>query len=218
VRDPGRFRAAVATWVAGGSSAGAAAAAVRELAGEGVNTVVLVEGVSDLSAVEALAERYGRDLAGEGVCVVPIGGAMGVRRYLRILGRQGLGMAVRGMCDEAEEDHYRRGLAQAGYGTVPTRSAMEKLGFQVCVTDLEDELIRALGVTGVERVLAAEKDLARFRTFQNQPAQRGRPAERQLRRFLGTTSGRKAHYARALVAALDDDRIPLPLHRLLATG
>ncbi len=213
--DPGRFRAAVGAWVAGGPCARTAAAAARELAGEGVHTVALVEGVSDLSAVEALAERYGRDLAGEGVCVVPIGGAMAVGRYLRILGAQGLAVDVRGLCDEAEEDYFRRGLAQAGDGSASTRSAMDSLGFYVCVTDLEDELIRALGVAGVERVLAVEKDLARFRTFQNQPAQRGRAGEQQLRRFLGTTSGRKAHYARALVVALDVDRVPRPLHQLL---
>jgi hypothetical protein len=56
---------------------------------------------------------------------------------------------------------------------------------------------------------------AKFRTFQNQPAQRGRALERQLRRFLGTTSGRKAQYARVLIAALDFGRIPRPLDRLL---
>lgn len=72
-----------------------------------------------------------------------------------------------------------------------------------------------MGVAGVEQVLAAENDLASFRTFQNQPAQRGRAVERQLRRFLGTSSGRKAQYARALIAALDFGRIPRPLDRLL---
>ena len=213
--DAGAFRTAVVTWAASGPGAATAAATARELAREGVHTVVLVEGVSDLAAVEALAERYGRDLAGEGTCVVPIGGAMGVGRFLRIFGPDGLAVAVRGLCDEAEEGFFRRGLEQAGYGSALTRSAMESLGFHVCVADLEDELIRAMGVAGVEQVLAAEKDLARFRTFQNQPAQRGRAVERQLRRFLGTTSGRKAQYARALVNALDLDRIPRPLDQLL---
>ncbi len=216
MRDLERFRAAVGTWAAGGSDAPAAAAVARELARDGLRTVVLVEGVSDQVAVEALAARQNRDLAAEGVCVVPIGGAMGVGRFLRIFGVHGLGVNTRGLCDEAEEGYFRRGLEQAGYGTGLTRPAMGSLGFFVCVADLEDELIRALGVAGVERVLAAEKDLARFRAFQNQPAQRGRAVERQLRRFLGTTSGRKAHYARALVLALDADRIPRPLDHLLA--
>ena len=67
---------------------------------------------------------------------------------------------------------------------------MERLGFYVCDADLEDELIRALGAAAVERVLDTQGELAPFRTFQQQPAWRGRPTEQQLRRFLGTFSGR----------------------------
>jgi hypothetical protein len=92
---------------------------------------------------------------------------------------------------------------------------MERLGFFVCVADLEDELIRALGVAVLERILNREGDLKAFRVFQNQPHQRDRTTEQQLRRFLGTTSGRKAQYARALVDGLDDSRIPRPLEALL---
>jgi hypothetical protein len=142
---------------------------------------------------------------------------MGVGRFLRLFGAHGLAVDVRGLCDEAEERYFRRGLEQAGHGTGLTRSAMASLGFHVCVADLEDELIRALSVEGVERILAAEQDLARFRAFQNQPAQRGRAVERQLHRFLGTTSGRKARYARLLVSALDPERIPRPMDHLLAS-
>lgn len=40
--------------------------------------------------------------------------------------------------------------------------------------------------------------------------------EQQLRRFLGTHSGRKAQYARALVEDLEPARVPRPLERLLA--
>lgn len=215
MREPDRFRAAVWVWAAGGADAAAAATVARELADGRIATVVLVEGVSDQSAVEALAARRDRDLTGEGICVLPIGGAMGVGRFLRILGAQGLAVHVRGLCDEGEESYFRRGLEQAGLGAGLTRTAMEALGFFVCVADLEDELIRALGTVGVEGVLAAERDLARFRVFQNQPAQRTRSVERQLRRFMGTISGRKARYARALVDALDPDRVPRPLDRLL---
>jgi hypothetical protein len=49
----------------------------------------------------------------------------------------------------------------------------------VCVKDLEDELIRALGSAGVEEVLAAQGELETFRNFQNQPAWRGRPVIRR---------------------------------------
>jgi hypothetical protein len=217
VRDLADLQASAAAWAADAADAHVAAAVARELAGDGpTNWVVRFEGDSDRGAVAGRAARRRRDLATEGVCVLPMGGAMGVGRFLRLLGPRGLGLDVRGLCDEAEEDFFRRGLEHAGIGAGLDRAAMEALGFQVCVRDLEDELIRAHGTGGVERVLAAEGDLARFRLFQNQPAQRGRPVERQLRRFMGTTSGRKARYARSLVLALDPDRVPRPLDRLLA--
>ena len=216
MRDLERFRAAVGTWVAGGANAPADAAVVDALTCSGA-AVVLVEGISDVQAVEALAARRDRDLAGEGICVLSIGGAMAAGRFLRLFGAPWFAANVRGLCDEAEENYFRRGLERAGFGADLTRSAMESLGFYVCVADLEDELVRALGPAAVERVLAAEEDLARFRLFQNQPAQRGRAIEQQLRRFMGTTSGRKARYARALVRALEPNCVPRPLDRLLAS-
>ena len=93
---------------------------------------------------------------------------------------------------------------------------MERLGFYACVDDLEDELIRSLGVPAVEEVVAAQGELRSFRILQRQPAQRGVPIERQLRRFLGTHSGRKIHYGRVLVEALDLARVPRPLDLVLA--
>jgi hypothetical protein len=90
------------------------------------------------------------------------------------------------------------------------------LGFYVCVADLEDELIRALGAAAVEAVVEAHGDLGPFRTMQKQPAWQGRPTEEQLRRFMGSGGRRKIRYARFLVEALDLDRIPRPLDRALA--
>jgi hypothetical protein len=69
----------------------------------------------------------------------------------------------------------------------------------VCSADLEDELIRALGVVSVEQVVEAQGDLGSFRTLQKQPEWRGRTTEQQLRRFMGSGSGRKIRYARLLV-------------------
>ena len=46
--------------------------------------VVLVEGVSDQRAVEALAERRGRNLDAEGISVVPIGGAQAIGKFLKL--------------------------------------------------------------------------------------------------------------------------------------
>jgi hypothetical protein len=93
---------------------------------------------------------------------------------------------------------------------------MERLGFFVCDADLEDELIRSLGVEAVERVVEAEGELDPFRTFQRQPHWQGRPRHEQLRRFLGTHSGRKVRAAEAMVESLDPDHLPAPLAGLLA--
>jgi uncharacterized protein (DUF2384 family) len=93
---------------------------------------------------------------------------------------------------------------------------MESLGFYVCVADLEEELIRALGADAVERVVDAQGDLRSFRTLQKQPAWQGRAKEEQLRRFMGSGGRRKIRYARLLVDALDLADVPRPLDRLLA--
>ncbi|MBM9509272.1 ATP-dependent endonuclease [Actinacidiphila acididurans] len=210
-----RFRPALIAWAAGGAGADEAAAAARELAG-GLRTVVLVEGGSDQVALEALATRHGRDLGAEGVAVVPLGGATSIGRFLDVCGPAGLGLPLAGLCDIGEERHFRRHLERVGLGSGLTPAALETLGFHVCVADLEDELIRALGAEGVCQVIEAQGELRPFLTFQGQPAQRDRPVEHQLRRFMGTHSGRKALYAQALVAHLDLDRVPRPLERLLA--
>jgi hypothetical protein len=180
------------------------------------DTVVLVEGASDQAALEALAERRGRDLGADGVSIVPIGGAQAIGSFLDRFGPRGLDVSLAGLCDAGEEDDFRRGLERAGLGTDLTRTGMEALGFYVCVVDLEDELIRSLGTAAVERVVEAQGDLRSFRTLQKQPAQQERTHEEQLRRFLGTRGGRKIQYARLLVDALDLSRVPRPLECVLA--
>ena len=179
----------------------------------GVRAVVLVEGVSDQAAVEALARRRGRDLDSEGVLVVPMGGAQAIGRFLDRFGPRGLGIGLAGLCDAAEEDEFRRGLERAGLGSDLTRTAMEELGFYVCDADLEDELIRALGVAAVERIAEEQGELGSFRTFQKQPAQQERSHEQQLRRWMGN---RKIRYAPLLVDALEPAAVPRPLDLVLA--
>ncbi|HXG76245.1 MAG TPA: TOPRIM nucleotidyl transferase/hydrolase domain-containing protein [Gaiellaceae bacterium] len=175
--------------------------------------IVLVEGPSDRLAVETLAERRGRDLAAEGVLVLPIGGAHALGNALRLIGPREITLA--GLCDAGEEREVARALERAGLGAGLTRATLAELGFFVCDADLEDELIRALGVDAVERVLAENGDLSSFRTFQKQPQWRGRPVEHQLRRFFGSSAGKVA-YARPLVQALDLERVPPPLDGVLA--
>ena len=178
-------------------------------------TIVLVEGVSDQLAVEALAERYGRNLAAEGVSVLPMGGATNIGHFLDRFGPHGSGVRLAGLCDEAEAGVFRRGLERAGLGSELTTVGMQSRGFYVCAPDLEAELIRALGISALERILADEGDLASFRTFQQQPAQRGKSDQAKLRRFMGTRGGRKIHYAPLLVRSLEADRVPRPLRDLL---
>jgi OLD-like protein len=179
-------------------------------------TVVLVEGISDQRAVEALARRLGRSLPEEGVVVVPMGGAQAIATFLDRYGPHGLDVRLAGLVDAGEEAVFGRALERAGLGTALTRADMERLGFYVCVEDLEDELIRATGVDAVEEIVAAEGELASFRTFQRQPAWRGRPLDEQLRRFVKTHSGRNIRTATLLADALDLARTPRPLSGLLA--
>jgi hypothetical protein len=179
-------------------------------------TVVLVEGISDRVALEALAGRRGRDLDAERIAIVPIGGAQAIGSFLEQFGPKGLDIRLAGLCDAAEEGHFQRGLERAGLGSNLTRAEMERLGFYVCVADLEEELIRSLGVVAVEEVVEAQGDLGSFRTLQKQPAWHGRPTEDQLRRFMGSGGRRKIRYARLLVEALDLTRVPRPLDGVIA--
>jgi hypothetical protein len=176
-------------------------------------TVVLVEGTSDRLALEALAERRGRDLAAEHTSIVPMGGAQAIGRFLERLGPAGENLRLAGLCDAAEERDFRRGLERAGLGSNLSRAGMEELGFFVCVADLEDELVRSAGADLVGQVIAAQGELASFHTFQKQPAKRALPYEEQLWRFMWN---RKARYAPLLVRALDLDRVPRPLDGVLA--
>ncbi|MGI5285196.1 TOPRIM nucleotidyl transferase/hydrolase domain-containing protein [Nonomuraea polychroma] len=179
-------------------------------------TVVLVEGASDKSAIEALAERRGRNLTAEGISLVAMGGATNIGTYIGRFGPPGPNLRLAGLCDVGEEGDFQRALERAGLGSNLSRSDLEALGFFVCVADLEDELIRALGTATVERVVDAEGELSSFRTLQKQPTWRGRTTHDQLRRFMGSGGGRKIRYSGLLVAALDLDRVPRPLDMLLA--
>jgi hypothetical protein len=174
---------------------------------------VLVEGQSDRVALEALARRRGRDLAAEGVSVLPIGGAQATGRFLDRHGPRGSDVVLAGLCDAGEEAAVRGALERAGLGAPLGRADMEALGFHVCDRDLEDELVRALGAPAVEAVLAEHGLLRSFRTYQKQVAHRGRTAEDQLR---GVLTNWKIRLAAPLVEALDLGRVPRPLEAVLA--
>lgn len=168
--------------------------------------VILVEGVSDQIAVEALARAEGRDLVALRVAVVPTGGAHAIGHFVVRLGRAGVGLRVVALCDSGEAPVVRTAVARAA-GDVPVF---------VCHADLEDELIRAVTPAGVQDVLGAHGDLGSFRTLQKQPPWRDQPVQAQLRRFFGSGATRKLRYAEDLVvAAVALGRVPAPLRHVL---
>jgi hypothetical protein len=156
--------------------------------------VIAVEGTSDKVVLERISRRLGRDLEAERISIQAIGGAHAIRRFVAELVPD---VAVRGLCDENEEHLFRRVLDDV----------------YVCVPDLEGELIRAIGV---ERMLEIV-DRDSFETLQRQPAQRGRPLELQLHRWLRSISSRYHRYLPILVDALEPDRVPAPLAGVLVS-
>jgi len=178
--------------------------------------VILVEGISDQLALEALARRRGRNLEAEGIAIVSMGGATNIRRFLDVYGPNGFDMRLAGLYDAGEEGDFKRALEREGFGADLTRAAMERLGFYACQADLEEELIRALGTVGVEQVIESQDELPSLRSLQNQPAWRGRNVEQQLRRFFGSKGSRKSRFGALLVDALDLTQVPRPLDLVLA--
>jgi hypothetical protein len=177
--------------------------------------VVLVEGLSDRSALEVLARRRGRDLADERVQIVAMSGATNIGHYLERYGPPGLGVTVAGLYDLAEERFFRQALERVGLGAQLSRAGLEALGFFMCSADLEDELIRAVGAEEVQGIVEAEGELTSFRRLQRQPAQRDRSLHDQLRRLMGGRSGNKYRYARLMAEAVDLRRVPRPLDAVL---
>ncbi|MGA2551503.1 MAG: TOPRIM nucleotidyl transferase/hydrolase domain-containing protein [Burkholderiaceae bacterium] len=181
----------------------------------GTKAVILVEGLSDQAALEALASRRGLNLMAERVLIVCVGGATNTGKFLDALGPPGLGVHLAGLVDADEEPHLWRQLERVGLGANLSRASAESRGFFVCDADLEDELIRALGAASVEGLLAIQGELESFRRFQNQPAQRARQHHAQLRRFLGTRARRKIRYGALLTNALEPDHVPRVLDGVL---
>jgi hypothetical protein len=192
------------------------ASVARQLAADAKSrAAILVEGWSDQAAVETLAQRRDIDLRAEGIGVVPIGGVTNLGHFIDALGPRGLGPTLAGLYDVGEERHVLRSLERCGLGNGLTRASAQALGFFACDADLEDELIRALGIAVVEQVIEADGELASFRRFQAQPFQQTQDHHAQLRRFMGTRSGRKIRYGTLLVAALVLDQTPRSLERVI---
>ena len=175
---------------------------------------VLVEGPSDEAALRVIARRLERSLDAEGVSVVVLDGITNISAAVATLTTRRPPPRLAGLYDAGEEHVVRRALHRSGYGELD-RAGLAAAGFQVCDADLEDELIRSVGIEGVLAVVEAEGEGRAWRTMRRQPAQVGRPLAAQLRRFMGTRSMRKIRYGRLLAEAVELDRIPPPLVRVL---
>ncbi|MEQ1698669.1 MAG: TOPRIM nucleotidyl transferase/hydrolase domain-containing protein [Ilumatobacteraceae bacterium] len=180
----------------------------------GTAVAVLVEGVSDQLAIEALAARHGIDFAAAHVAVVSMNGVTNTGRCLRARGDDEQ-LVILGLCDAAEERVVRRALKSVGIVVEDGSDGLAAAGFFVCDLDLEDELIRALGHDAMVRFIEEQGELDSLRTMQQMPDQRERTLQQQLRRFVGTRGGRKIRYAPLLIDALDLDRTPAPLAAVL---
>jgi hypothetical protein len=180
-----------------------------------LRTVVLVEGQSDRTALQTLAQMLDRDLTAEGVDVVAMGGITNTRAFALQYGPRGLGVPLVGLYDAADQAKLQRGLAAAGVDAAADSAGLAALGFYMCSVDLEDELIRALGAEAVEQVIEAAGEARSLRLLTGMPAQQGWQREAVLRRFIGVRSGRKARYAALLVDALEPGQVPPPLAAVL---
>jgi hypothetical protein len=186
-------------YVSGPAAATQATALALPLAQQ-ARTVVLVEGISDQIAVEALLAAHAVGL--DHLAVLPTGGAHGMGRHARELAA---GRRLVALCDAREAPIVRGRLD-------PLRVPLV-----VCDRDLEDELIRSLGTDLVIATIEANGEARAFRTMQRQASWAGRPVHDQLRRFLGAGATRKSRYAALLVErAVAVDAVPDPLRTLVA--
>jgi hypothetical protein len=161
---------------------------------------VLVEGESDRRALLTLAPRLGVPTPE----ITVLDGITNLRKHLAGPDRA----PVLLLHDRGESAYVVRVL---------TDSPPDVRRF-VCDLDLEDELIRAVGVPGVLAVVEARGERPAYDRMAQQPAQRGRPDAQRLRRWLGARSGHKLTYAGYLAEAVPLGSVPAPLRDLLTAS
>lgn len=160
------------------------------------SATVLVEGESDRRALEVLARRLDLPVPAP----VVMDGITNLRAHLD----RGLGPYLL-LHDRRETPYVERTVARAG----------REVHSFVCDADLEDELIRAVGVAGVLAVVDAQHERTSYERMAQQPAQRDRTDAQRLHRWLGARSGHKLTYAGHLADAVLLDAAPRPLVDLL---
>ena len=175
---------------------------------DGAARVILVEGISDQIAVEAVAERAGTNLAGRGIVVVPMGGIHALPSYLRRIASMPAGTELVGVYDVGEA-----AVVANAFGC--RIDHITDFGFHACVDDLEDELIAAVGAERVVALIESHGDGRPLRTLQHQEEWRDRRLPSQIRRFIGSGARRKLRYARVLGLEVPPERVPIALRAVL---
>ena len=174
-------------------------------------TVILLEGHSDLLAIRVLARALDVDLDARGISLLSLDGAGSVVHYLSLFGPAGLGLTLRGLCDADHEETWRTRLQDAGI-EVTDRAAMNAVGFQVADADLEEELIGALGTQRVSELIEKENADQAFANFTQQGAIARLSLAEQQHDFLHKQSVR---WAPVLADDLSVEDIPQPIRDLL---
>jgi len=175
-------------------------------------TVILVEGFSDLLAVRAVSPGLGVNLDGAGVSLLSLDGGDLFMHYLHLLGPEGLDLDLRGLCDADKEASWTAKLNGAGVCVVD-RASLNAAGVQVCAPDLEGELLAALSDAEINQALNCDGALGDFQTWAAQQPQATLTVGGQHERFVKRD---KIRWAPLLAAAIDPANVPTPLINLLA--
>ncbi|GAB3622811.1 hypothetical protein GCM10027418_08930 [Mariniluteicoccus endophyticus] len=181
-------------------------------AGSDSRLAVLLEGASDVAAVRALMATCAVDE--RPLEIVSLDGVTNIGRVLADIRQVRPDIDVVGMCDAAEARFVERALVADG---LPVRDASDLpvYGFFVCDSDLEEELVRALGAERARDALEGAGLGGKLDALRQQAAWADRPLFEQVHRFCGVGSGRKELAAGILASALAEDEIPEPLSMLL---
>ena len=175
-------------------------------------TVIVVEGFSDLLAVRALARKLGINLDAAGVSLISLEGATLFQHYLQLLGPAGLEVELRGLVDDDHEADWMARLNAAGIAVID-RATLKAAGFHVCDPDLEAELVAPLSAQDVEAVFDGDGALGEFRTFAGQPQQAGLAVADVQMRFIKKD---KVRWAPLLADAVPVAAVPAPIVDLLS--
>jgi predicted ATP-dependent endonuclease of OLD family len=174
--------------------------------------LIVVEGFSDLLALRTLTKLRGKDLDASGVSLLSLDGSGTFKHYLQLFGPEGLGVELRGLCDQDAERDWIEKLSAAGIG-VADRASLEENGFFVCDPDLEAEMLSALEPTEITRVINEDGAEATFSSFASHPANSGL-TEHEIQ--VAFFKNEKVRWAPLFAAAMSPTALPQPIERLLS--